>query len=544
MFSDLSFDFLMAMSSEPRVVNTKLNTSYSPKAIHYPESSTSCGPKIINDARHILPFRTVRYLPASPIVDNIISTTSGANNAGIRMYITGNNQSQYFHMTDHLSNYQFKCPWISKDVLDKQKIGIFDSFPNADCSITGNYKDNELFGGWSMGALTNKSNAWSSSGNAAHIDALGRGIITYSKDTNNLVGVAASSDLWSLKFTEDVLIASKKYNKDFEERNVGVKELSKRLYFCFSKLSKLLTVPAKTVEDLEDFDRSIKITNGTFPSHTKYKRVPSGKELRDKAKRFTAGEQPAYEVSDKLKTTEATIVDLLFPIKNALQLKYILQLKLGLTLSVEDILLKEGLEADDFGVPIFQNELLGAIDAIHFFRSQVYLNILSYIALGVHYSIRYPGFKDNIRAFNNESFTHNANIYLYSMLLEVIMTLHDYNHFVKEVTTQMLLLHTDTSKEFDEFIDVLGEIYGIIGCCKSRISKISLFNTVHGNIVVPITSGHTSKTFSDVLYRTRSTYPEDNVLATDCCKVHFKELYSTMWAKAMSDAIKQRERRE
>ena len=105
-----------------------------------------------------------------------------------------------------------------------------------------------------------------------------------------------------------------------------------------------------------------------------------------------------------------------------------------------------------------------------------------------------------------------------------------------------MLLKTDSSKEFDEYVELLAELYGVMGCCKARISKLSLLNVPAGSDrLSPIVSGHITRTLSDVAYQGRYQRPESSAISSYIAAIHRKEEYNDMWRAAINKAVQRKE---
>ena len=558
--NDYHIDFLNSIGNGDRVANVRMVNSSEPKCFQHNETGISCDPKLIKDARNILPFRVVKYLPMSPVVDQIINTTCSADQSLflVSHKIRETSRSYYGNHNDSGGHHRSRFAWVSKDILSNQQFGLFDAHPNYDKHISDYFRESSGSndGDLSLRGITSHSTAWSNSRDMDASDFLSRGLIPYTKDMRGKAHTR-SSTMWSVKFANEIFTKKQVYNKQYEADNYGIKELSARLYHILRRISRLLKIDAKIPEELEEFNRKFALTNSTLPSNIKFKKVLTDKELRDYAKDFcisnalltipkefrisTALMKRIKDNDDKISCNY--IRGILFPITAPFQLNRVSHYNTPqIYASIFSHVEKRGLLALSKALPTLHNQHFDATDVFNFYASRIYVNLLSYVALGVHYTIRYPGFKEEVHAIGNKQFVNNCNLYLYSLLLEVIISLHDTNSLLQNITAQLMMLKTDASEEFDEYVELLAELYSIIGCCKSRISKLSLINATAGSDrLSPIVSGHITRTLSDVSYQGRYQRPESSALSSYITAVQRKEEYNDMWRIAIRKAIQRKE---
>lgn len=550
LLNEYHLDFLPTFGNDTRITTVRVNTVNEPKSHQIPESGISCPPKLINDARHILPFRTLRYMCMSPITDSLIRKLCTSDHSGSIMTraIGLFRGSMYKSKNDTKSNNRTLYPFISKDVLSNQKVGIFDTFSNREKHISSYLSHGANMDELALRAISNLSSSWTYHQTMeSQVDYGVRGLIPFPIDILQGRDNNPGSTCWSSKFVNEVFSAKTKYNKEFEATNIGAEGLAKRLYKCIKKLGDLLELNADTPADLEKLNRAFRNTNSVLPSDAIFPEVLTAHDFRSIAKKIKV--IPVYPenirtVPYKEKEDHGTpIKNLVFPFRVPTQITTILNPN-NLEKTTLDLVTRDALDVKLFGMVTSQMKHdFSPVDMQDIYSNRIYLYLLSYIALGVYYTIKYPGFKENIRATKDTAFIHNANLHLYELILEVIIALHRANDPILKTTQQLLMLHTDSSKEFDEFIETMAEIYGIMGCARSRVAKISLLASENGEQILPIPVVSYQRSASDLKHLSKNSKAVNSSLSVLAGMKSKAYNYNSLWVEAMSKAIEARKER-
>ena len=299
-----------------------------------------------------------------------------------------------------------------------------------------------------------------------------------------------------------------KYNEIFEDKNYGLKELSRAGFSAIRKLASLIKLNFTSVEEAEEEEHIYTIA--PFYDHTDWsgiEKFPTNRDLR------TALLNMSFSNLHRDWKAPLKFKDTLLPIRsravgnfNMRSFQFELNFVLNRAFCKEPIEDRRSMTRNGQNIALFPSPCNDgdrfSLPAMYSTKASLYLYALQ--LANIYYTVRMPELREEIKKLDID--TKNAiNRLLYSAILEIFSNLMVSHKLFVTLLSYVYLKYSDTSDEFSEFLDQLAKLYAVVYCARVRLMKYTLALTVSGNALASASVGE-SETFTNIITESYRTY--------------------------------------
>lgn len=280
-----------------------------------------------------------------------------------------------------------------------------------------------------------------------------------------------------------------KYNKLFETRNYGIKELSRAASTALHKMSRMIDTNAETPQELEDKFKCLTVLSSAIPAFNKsMRKVPTTKVLRDEIHSLKwiddssrLGTEDASPASSPIMSVMAD----LFPVRDLLSVRSPLFGIHSISDIIEACLTEFTPLAKICNGGVLNSQLtLNTNMGVRLINDKILLTLIGTLFSSIYYTMRYPNLKGKLKENLSAPERLLVNSSLYNSMLGMLKQLFcGYkNIYLPEILGYVYVKYGGDSKEFEQFLREYAKVIAVNQCIYSRVKKLNIAKGAYGLI--------------------------------------------------------------